>query len=453
MRTPLAALLPIFLVLLVASAGAQGGERDTTWVMTFDHDFYNWATPHVQTFEFPSGGQAWSQIVVFYTIECPGAPGDCDPWDRLGHIRVVTQDSTGAEVHTEIARIITPYDISGPGYPGSCTWTLDVSDYETLLRGFVTLRSYIETWIGGERGWIVTVRFAFIPGERELVPLRVTNLWTADYLVYGDPSRPIESVLAPIEMGLDAEAVAFKFVATVTGHGQGNTDNAAEFARKWHQVDANGAIYGHYLWRANCGANTCSPQGGTWSLSRAGWCPGQEVRPWTVDITPAVSPGGTLAIDYDVQAYENFCRPNNPACQDGVTCADCDYNYTGHTEPNFCFMSQLIEYRQAASGVEGEFAASAEGPATAPCRPNPFVGSTVIPYRIPAEDLVTILISGPDGRRVREITRRHAAAGEFSCTWDGRDEAGRPVPAGIYFYTLRSGIGEPRDVRKMIRLQ
>jgi hypothetical protein len=453
----LQAALLAAVVLLTFCGPAAADDRDTTWVMTFDHDFYNWATPHVQTFAFPPSG-AWSEILLFYTIECPEAPGDCDPWDRLGHVRVISHDSTGAEVHYEIARIVTPYDITGSGYPGSCTWIIDVSDYETLLRDSVTLRSYIETWIGGDRGWIVTIRFAFIPGETELEPYQITNLWTYDYLVFGDPARPIEDYLVPVEVSLDPQAVAFKVVATVTGHGQGNTDNAAEFARKWHEIRVGETIYGHYLWRPNCAANECSPQGGTWSLPRAGWCPGKDVRPWGVDITSAVSPGAVATLDYNIEAYENLCRPDNPECRDGVTCGDCDYNSTGHTEPNFCFNAQLIQYCLGPSHVAPGPPGTPETVSVGMGRPNPFVHATAIPYALATGGGITIAIHGPDGRLVRELSRRHATGGAFTCAWDGMDGAGQPAPAGIYFYTVRfsdgvGGSGSTGGPRRLIRLR
>jgi flagellar hook assembly protein FlgD len=41
------------------------------------------------------------------------------------------------------------------------------------------------------------------------------------------------------------------------------------------------------------------------------------------------------------------------------------------------------------------------------------------------------------GRRVRELPLGSAGAGVAQ--WDGRDEDGRPVPAGIYFARLTSG--------------
>ncbi|MCK5377915.1 MAG: hypothetical protein KAJ78_00870, partial [Acidobacteria bacterium] len=43
--------------------------RDSTWVMTFDHDFYNWATPHEDTFTFPPLTEQFAQVLLHYTIE------------------------------------------------------------------------------------------------------------------------------------------------------------------------------------------------------------------------------------------------------------------------------------------------------------------------------------------------------------------------------------------------
>ena len=66
--------------------------------------------------------------------------------------------------------------------------------------------------------------------------------------------------------------------------------------------------------------------------------------PFEVDATNSVTPGSNTVIDYDLQPYENFCRPNNPLCISGSTCADCNYNYNGHTEPHYTIQGQLILY-------------------------------------------------------------------------------------------------------------
>jgi len=344
----LAMSLLISVFILTSPANAGPPLPDTVWITTFDQDFYNWATPHVETFDFPPEEMEWSQILMFYTIECPGPPADCDPWDRLGHLRVIEQTPKGEE-HYEIARVITPYDITGSNRPGSCTWVFDVTDYETLLHDSVTLRNYISTWIGDDRGWLVTIEFAFIPGVTELEPYRIVNLWTSDYIVYGDPDRPVEDHLQPVPVDIDSEVVAAKVRAVTTGHGQGNTNNAAEFSNKWHEVLVDSDQYIHQLWRNDCADNECSPQGGTWKYPRAGWCPGDRVYPWDLDVTGSITPGTTVEFDYNIEPYENFCRPNNPDCEDGVTCTDCDYNSTGHTEPHYVLNTHLILYRQRQS--------------------------------------------------------------------------------------------------------
>ena len=78
--------LAIGLVLFAGPGSADPG--DTTWVHTFDHDFYNWATPHDSTFTFPDGSVNYKEILIYYRLECPEAPGDCDPWDRIGYLQI-----------------------------------------------------------------------------------------------------------------------------------------------------------------------------------------------------------------------------------------------------------------------------------------------------------------------------------------------------------------------------
>jgi hypothetical protein len=439
------------LAVLVLPQIAFAVPPDTTWVTTFDHDFYNWADPHVETFEFPTTGN-WSEILLYYRIGCPPSPGDCDPWDRLGHLRVVEEDSTGAETHYEIARIITPYDITGGSRPDSCEWVLDVTDYENLLKGDVTLRNYIESWIGGNRGWIVTIRFAFVHGWNDWEAYQIQNLWTGDRLVYGDPENPIEAHLPPLDVDIHPDAEAVKVRCIATGHGQGNTDNAAEFSYKWHEVTVGADRYSHYLWRDDCEHNLCSPQGGTWLYDRAGWCPGDKVDPWDNDVTASVTPGATVTFDYTVQPYENFCRPNNPDCISGITCPDCNYNYSGHTEPHYTLQSQLIFYRQRpTTGVSAGGSSSLPSLELEQNRPNPFNPSTTFGYSLASPGRAMLAIYEASGHLVRFEERDHTTAGRFEFTWDGTGDDGNALPSGIYFYELRAR-GQ-RSVRKMILLQ
>ncbi len=158
----------IFLsVLFAESPSLKASPGDTTWVTTYNQNFQNWADVHYGNFTLPDTNTHYKQILMFYTIGCPAS--GCDPWDRLGWVRLYIDSNT----NYEIARIITPYNIVGGGYPGQCVFINDVTDFMPLLHDQVRLGSYIESWIGGTRGWLVTIRFAFIEGEMENKPFKV----------------------------------------------------------------------------------------------------------------------------------------------------------------------------------------------------------------------------------------------------------------------------------------
>jgi hypothetical protein len=420
---------------LCLGTAAFAAPGDTTWVQTFQDDFYNWATPHYDTFPFPEDPAFYQKVVVFYTIGCPSFPADCDPWDRLGHLRVVTEDGD-----VEIARIITPYDITGTGRPGTCTWIINVTSYKSILHGAVTLRNYIESWIGGNNGWLVTIDFAFIEGERAMEPYKVVNLWQNDHVIYGDPSQPVTEAIQPIVVDIDEGVDDVRVRVFATGHGQGNTLNCAEFCAMDHSLVVNGSTFTHMLWNFGCGSNPCSPQGGNWTPGRAGWCPGMEADAWGVDITGAVTPGQSATLEYRIENYENLCRPNNPNCVSGVTCADCNYNSTGHTEPHYTIQAQVIFSKNRAEvvSVDERPPARVEGVSLAQSTPNPSSSETTIAYSIEEAGPVKLTIFDAAGRLVRELRRGHPAPGDYSYQWNLRDSDGRRVASGTYFYQIET---------------
>ena len=82
--------------------------------------------------------------------------------------------------------------------------------------------------------------------------------------------------------------------------------------------------------------------------------------------------------------------------------------------------------------------------------PNPFNPSTHIPYQLAEDSHVRLVIYNSLGQRVQTLVDRPQPSGEYRATWNGRDDAGRPVAAGVYFYRLTSAGG--RQVRKMVLL-
>ncbi len=69
--------------------------------------------------------------------------------------------------------------------------------------------------------------------------------------------------------------------------------------------------------------------------------------------------------------------------------------------------------------------------------PNPFNPTVTIGYSMPAPGPVNIEIYDVAGRRVRALEAGHRDAGEHTTAWDGRDDAGRALPSGVYFATAR----------------
>ncbi len=70
--------------------------------------------------------------------------------------------------------------------------------------------------------------------------------------------------------------------------------------------------------------------------------------------------------------------------------------------------------------------------------PNPFSGRTSISYELAAEGRVKISVYNVAGQLVRNLLDEHQMTGRYSVAWDGRDQAGRKVSAGLYFYQLQA---------------
>ncbi|MBK9097421.1 MAG: T9SS type A sorting domain-containing protein [bacterium] len=83
--------------------------------------------------------------------------------------------------------------------------------------------------------------------------------------------------------------------------------------------------------------------------------------------------------------------------------------------------------------------------------PNPFNPSTTIRYSISSPDLITIKIFDISGQLVNEVTKEHTTAGEYDIVWDGKNNFGKQVTSGMYFYQLISQ-GEIQS-KKMILLK
>ncbi|MCB1183327.1 flagellar basal body rod modification protein [bacterium] len=79
--------------------------------------------------------------------------------------------------------------------------------------------------------------------------------------------------------------------------------------------------------------------------------------------------------------------------------------------------------------------------------PNPFNPLTHISFELPADGTAHLAVYDIGGRLVRTLVDGAMAAGDHTVAWNGTDDAGRAVAAGIYLYRLRSGAVD--EVRRM----
>jgi len=81
--------------------------------------------------------------------------------------------------------------------------------------------------------------------------------------------------------------------------------------------------------------------------------------------------------------------------------------------------------------------------------PNPFNPMTTIRYDLPQASRVTLLVYDLSGRLVRSLLSGETmSAGHYEAIWQGRDDSGRSVASGTYFYRLTAG--KYTETRRMV---
>jgi hypothetical protein len=83
--------------------------------------------------------------------------------------------------------------------------------------------------------------------------------------------------------------------------------------------------------------------------------------------------------------------------------------------------------------------------------PNPFNPTTRISYDLPAASSVTLQVYDLLGQVVTTLVDASQTAGTHVMEWNGRDNLGRSVASGVYFYRLTAG--SFTSTRKMILLK
>ena len=234
-------------------------------------------------------------LVVEVTQRCPDPAkvelDNCGAWDYLAHLRV--KDATG-DGWTELARFITAYH-------RETRWTVDVSPMLASLKDGGPRRfrwEWAPSWNTQPTGTTVTLHLA--NRHKGMTPVAVVPLFTG-----GNFTSAYNAGRTPVTTTIPADARRVELFTLVTGHGA-NDNDCAEFCSHQHELTVNGHTYRKEFPMAGTDAGCIAQaaegmtpnQGGTWWFGRGGWCPGEQVTPWIVDVTADVTPGAAATIGY-----------------------------------------------------------------------------------------------------------------------------------------------------------
>jgi hypothetical protein len=199
--------------------------------------------------------------------------------------------------YNEIMSFVTPYGKGlDMGIKGK-TWYYDVSDFAPLLKGgkrFMMAN-------GGEYQEQMDIDFWFIVGTPPRTVLEFNQLWQGAARIGGIGIASInnDSRFNTQTVSIHPSGSVFKVRSTITGHG-GQGEFQQNGGQITHFFDVNGGNT-EFSWPVTmkCGLNPVFPQGGTWVYDRQGWCPGMASVLTENDITPYVTPGNTVTLDYN----------------------------------------------------------------------------------------------------------------------------------------------------------
>ncbi len=111
----------------------------------------------------------------------------------------------------------------------------------------------------------------------------------------------------------------------------------------------------------------------------------------------------------------------------------------------------FLEKEPGQTVVEGESNARPTRFALHASFPNPFNAQTTIRYDLPRPVAVELIIYDILGRLVRQWQWDRSEPGSHRQVWDGRDQGGRAMATGVYFYQLRAG--EFKETSRLLLLQ
>jgi hypothetical protein len=160
----------------------------------------------------------------------------------------------------------------------------------------------------------------------------------------------------------------------------------------------------------NCAYGDIPDGGSSWGLDS-----------YTFDLTN--HPGGSFNVWFDVTFEDEFGNP-------------CELTLDPEFDPSS--PSAISETPSSAYSLSQNY-------------PNPFNPVTEISFQIPTDGAVSLEVYDVSGRLVRTLVNGHRTSGPYTERWDGKDDNGRSVATGVYFYRMKAG--SFNQTRRMVLLK
>jgi hypothetical protein len=150
-----------------------------------------------------------------------------------------------------------------------------------------------------------------------------------------------------------------------------------------------------------------------------------------------ISPPGSMMV------WGDFTRPDDPtlkpvrmAAYYSVIVAAYEDGQIWGMEPGNVYRIEEYERLNPTSDVDAP-----EGKSPPSFMPNPTAGPCQISYLMTTDGSVSLYVFDATGRVVRHLLDGPHPAGDYWLTWDGRDDGGREVAAGVYFAHVTTAQG------------
>ncbi len=224
---------------------------------------------------------------------------DCE-WDRLQHLYLCDNDDPD-KCDIEIGRWITTYGRSGK-------WLTDISSFLPLFKNSGKYK--FRFTVTGDN-YINYLDLIFVEDEEAPVPSELIPLYSGTTQFNESYNDKFDKIEVAIPENFDKVIIS----AYITGHGNGSeTENCAEFCKFESIFYVNDVPFSTKFDNAGTSLGCFNKvtkgvvpnQYGSWPFGRAGWCPGQDVKPINIDITEHVNPGEKNTI-----FFQSFLRGEN----------------------------------------------------------------------------------------------------------------------------------------------